>query len=93
MIIYYQMDATWSVGLVWTYFANLNYLVVQNWVKSTFLFPDTINQMGPNVYHYVKFFPERVGYMPLDTPCDCIVAIIYHTDDAISFVITTFPAL
>ena len=37
-IIYYCMDAQWSVGLGWTYFASPVYLVVQCWVHSMFFF-------------------------------------------------------
>ena len=35
-IIYYHMDATLSVGLLWTYFANPDYFVGQGWVNATF---------------------------------------------------------
>ena len=73
-IIYYYMDATQSVGLMWTYFAHPEYLAVQGWIQTTFLYWDTINQTGPYFYHYVKFIGG--GYMPLSAPCDCIMAIV-----------------
>ena len=56
LTIYYQMDAIWSVGLVLTYFAHPDYLVIQDWIHATCLYPYTINQSGPHVYHYVMFF-------------------------------------
>ena len=46
-IIYYHMDVTWSMGLVQTYFTHPDYFVVQCWVCVTYLFPDTVSQMGP----------------------------------------------
>ena len=49
-IIYYDMDALWSVGLVQTNFAHPDYLVVQCLVSHYLLSPDTINQTGP---HYL----------------------------------------
>ena len=65
LIIYYHMDTTWSVGLVWTYFTNPDYVVVQGWIHTTSLYPDMINQTGSHIY--VKFFQE-VGYTPLAIP-------------------------
>ena len=66
------MDATQSVCLVHCYFALPDYLVIQSWISTTYLFPD-IDQTGPHVYHCVKFFLEW-GYMPQGTPCDHIVS-------------------
>ena len=45
-----------SVGLVWSYFCHPDFLVVQCWICTTFLFLDTVTQTGPQVYHYVKLF-------------------------------------
>ena len=83
------MDETQSVVLIQTYFCNPDYVVVQCLVHATFLFPHTVNQMEPHVYHSVKFFPERVGYIPLCTPCDHIVAIIDHSNVEMPFVYST----
>ena len=47
------MDAKW---LAWTYFANPDYLVVQSWVHTDFLSPDTSNQAEVQVYHCNQFF-------------------------------------
>ena len=49
------MDALWSVGLVPTYFTHSDYLVVQCWDHATYLFPDTVKQLQPQTYWYVKF--------------------------------------
>ena len=62
-------------------------------VCNTFLSPDTVYKMRPQTYHYVKFSVGRVGYTPLGIPCDCIMAIMDHSNTAIPFVITAFPAL
>ena len=56
-IIYCHIDATQPVGLAQTYFTYPDYLVIQGWIWTADLYPDTINQTGPFVYHYVKFFP------------------------------------
>ena len=45
-IIYFYIDATQSLGLAQTYFTNLDYMVVQCWVKTIYLSPDTVNSMG-----------------------------------------------
>ena len=79
-IIYYYMDATQSLGLVWTYFTYPDYLVVQCCVKTRYLSPDTVNQTGPQIYHYVKFFSKRVGCTPLGTLFDHIMTIIDHSN-------------
>ena len=34
-----------------------------------------------------------VGYMPLSAPCDHIMAIVNHSDNAWSFIVTAYPAL
>ena len=88
--LYSHMDATWSVELAWTYFTHPDYLVVQHWGPCHFSFPDTFNQTGPHVYHYVNFFLGRVSYKPLGTLCDCTVAIIDHSHAAMPFAITNF---
>ena len=85
------MDATWSVGLVWTYFTHPEYLVVQSWVSTTYIFSDTINHTWLQIC-YVKFFLE-MGYMSLGAPCDGFVALTDHSNAAMPFVITAFVAL
>ena len=70
--IYYHMDAHWSVGLAWTCFVSPKYLAVQDWVNVTVVFHDTINLMGPSVYHYTKFYEGAVGYTSL-LPLNCLV--------------------
>ena len=40
------------------------------------LSPDTVNQMGPQIYHYVPFRDGRI--LALGTLCDYIMAVIYH---------------
>ena len=49
--------------------------------------------MGSHVYHYVKFFLGSVGNMPLGTPSDHNVVIVDHSNAAMPFVITAYPAL
>ena len=87
------MDALWSVGLEGTYFAHPDHLIVQCCVCTTYLSPDTINQPGPQPYHYVKFFVCRMGYTSLGTQCNSIMAMIYQSNAAIPFVITVYLAL
>ena len=55
--------------------------------------PSQNTQTGPHVYCYFKFSLGRVGYTLLGTQCDYIIAILDHSDTAMSFVITAFPAL
>ena len=92
-IIYYYMDKTQSVGLLWTYFAHSDYMIIQGWIHATCLYPDTINKTGPHVYHYVKFFLGKVGYTPLSSPCDNIVAIVNHSNAVQSFIVTIYPTI
>ena len=87
------MYAAWSVGLAQPCFVHLDYLVVQHWICITYLFPDTVKQMGSQIYHYVKFFLGRVVYMSLGTPFDCIVDIIDHSNTVMPLVVTAFLAL
>ena len=56
-IIYYS-EATLLVALVWTYFTNADYLVIQSLINHLLLFSGTINQAGSCVYCYIKFFLE-----------------------------------
>ena len=89
-IIYDQRDATWSVSMVQTYFTHSDNLVVQRWVCATYLSSNTINQTGPQAYHYVQFFAGRVRYTPFGIPCDHIMVII---DQSNAFVITAYLVL
>ena len=91
-IIYYYLDATQSVGLMQTCFNHLDFLVVQCWICAMFMLADMVTQTGLHVNHYFKFFLE-MGYMPLDTPCDCIMVILDCPDAVQPFILTTFPAL
>ena len=68
-IIYYHIDAQWSIGWEQTYFTSSDYLVVQCWVCTTFFHPDTINVKGPSIYHCTKFLEVVVGYNSLEVPC------------------------
>ena len=92
-IIYYHMDALWSLGLVWNCFAHPNYLDVQCWVHTTYVSPGTINQMGPHTYCYVKFFKGWMGDMPLGTLCTCIMVTNHQTNAVMPSVVTTCPVL
>ena len=55
-ITYYHMDAIWAVGLAMIYFIHPDYMLMQSWIYTTCLYPDTISQTEPHVYHYVQFF-------------------------------------
>ena len=92
-IIYYYMDATRSVGLVKTYFTHPDYLVVQYWTHATYLSPAVLNQTGLQIYCNVKFLLGRVEYIPLGTPCDCILVTTDYSNAAMPFVVTAFAAL
>ena len=85
-IIYYNMDALWSVGLAQTDFPHPHYLVVQCWVCTTYPWI-LLTKMGPKNYHCVKFFEGWVAHMPLGTPCNHIMAIIDQTNAAMLFVV------
>ena len=52
-IVYYHMDALWSMALMQTNFTHPDYLGVQCLVHTTYLSPDTITQPGPQNYGYV----------------------------------------
>ena len=73
-IIYYHMDAQWSIGLAWTYFTSPDYLAVQERIHAAFLYPDTINRTEVPVYKYTKFMRMQglhaFGY-PLYNTCGC----------------------
>ena len=56
-IRYCHIDITLSVSLAWSYFSNPEYLVIQSWVHTTSLFPDSITQTEACVHHFVRFFP------------------------------------
>ena len=86
------MDATQLVGLAQTYFAHPDYLLVQSGICITCSYPDTINQTGQHVYHYVKLF-LGVDYMPLGDPYDDIMAIFNLSNTVQSFIGSTYPGL
>ena len=92
-ITYYHMDTQWSVQLPWIYFAHPDFVVVKYWVCAMYLFTDTINQIGPQIYQYVKFCAERVVYTLLGIPCNHIMAIIDQTNAEMLFIITANTAL
>ena len=48
-IIYYSMDALWSVSWARTRFNHPDHLIIQSWISATYLFPDTISQTGTHV--------------------------------------------
>ena len=62
-IIYHHMDSSWSMGLVQSYFSYPDYLVVHCWAYTAILFLNLINPgylitpRGPQVHHFIKFFP------------------------------------
>ena len=91
-IIYYHMDTTQSVSWAWAYFNHPDYLVIQSWIHTTHVFPDTITQTRPHVYHYVKFF-LGVGYTPQGRTCNCIVAILDYFDATQPLTATAYPTL
>ena len=91
-IIYYHMDVQQSTGLVWTYFMNPDYLVVQCLVCVAFLFPDMINQIEPHVYHYTKFLMVK-WVTPLGLPCTKLVVVTSFANPALPNVLTAHPAI
>ena len=86
------MDATWSVGLTWSYFFHHDYLVFQCQVHAMFLFPYSITQTRPCAYCFLSSF-QCVGYMQEGIICNCIMAVLDHSDAMQSIVVTTYPAL
>ena len=60
---------------------------------TTYLFPDTFNQIGPHVHHYFKFFQGREHFIPLGTPCDHFMAIIDLPNAVLPFIVTVFLVL
>ena len=90
-IMCFHMDAQWSGG--WHRILSLTLTI---WLSRvgfmTLICFNTTNQMGPHTYHYVKSFMGRVGYMPLGTLCNCIMALIDQTNTAMPFVNTAYPA-
>ena len=80
-------------GLLQTYITCPDYLMVQSWVFATFLFPNTVNKMVPQVYHNVVLFLDKMDYMLHCTPCHCTMGIVDHSNAEMPFVITTFLAL
>ena len=75
-IIYYYMDAAWSVDLTQIYFAHPDCFILQNWIHATCLYLHTINQTGPHIYCYI--LSKGLDYMPLGILCECIVATVNY---------------
>ena len=92
-IIHHQMDATWSVGLMKNYFSHPHSLVIKCWVCTTILFSDSIIPRGPQVLHFIMFFPRWVGYMHDGVSCHHIMSVIDHTYIRWPFVVATYPSL
>ena len=91
--IYYHMDAQWSIGLGHIYFTSPDYLVVQCLVHLTLFHADTINQTGPNIYHFTKLFEGVVGYNSIGVPCTKLVAAINYFNAVLPIVVTAFSTL
>ena len=90
-IIYYHMDAQWSIGLAQTYFSSPDYSVVQDWIHATFLTPDTINQTQSPVYHYTKFL--MVWWVThLWASFVILTAIISFANPTMPYVLTAYPS-
>ena len=86
-IIFTFSIITWCIiisGLSTELFSHPNYLVVQHWVHTAVLFPDSVTPGGPQVFYFVKFFTEKwVIYMrdtPLPHHCHprCCIFFCYH---------------
>ena len=76
------------MGLVQPYFTKPDDVAVQCWIHTTFLFPDTVNQIGDA---YCSFW--CVDYTPLGTPCDNNIILLDHSDTITPFIVTAYPAL
>ena len=69
-------------------FTHPSYLVVQCCDHATYLSPNTINQMGPQTHHSIKFFLGRVSYITLGAPCNHIIAKMDQSNAAMTFVVS-----
>ena len=83
-IMYYGMDATGSVGLVWTDITHPDFVAVQASMHTTFLYPDLINQTGPCL---IDMFFRRPGLHASGHPYDIIMAIVNNSDAAYSLLL------
>ena len=83
-IIYHHMDASWSVGLVWSYFQILT--IWQSNVGFVLLFYFQSQWLETRYFHFIKFFP-RGWVRSKGTPCHYTKAII---DVACPFVISAY---
>ena len=77
-ILYYHMDAYWSIMMWQSYFLHPNYLVVQRWIRATLIYPTNIILAGPNLHCFFKPFPGVVQYFHsgnTTVPCHHSVAV------------------
>ena len=79
-IIYHDMDAAWLMGLVQSYISKPDCLVIQYWVCTTILFPESVPFGGPQVHCFIKFFLDGLSYTLEGVHCHHIVAIIDAAD-------------
>ena len=80
------------MGLAQTCFTHPDFSVAQCWVHAIYLSPDTVKQMGPEIYCYVLFWRGQDTHL-FSTPYNYILAIIGYANAAIPFVVTALPAL
>ena len=90
-IIYYHMDETQQV------WHGIILLILTIWLSRVGSMPPFISgHDSPKRAMFINmlsFSGDGVGYTPLDTPCDHIVAIVNCFDVVCSFIITAYPAL
>ena len=78
-ILYYYMDATWSVGLTWTYFTHPDYLVYKVGSMPPIYFLIPLIRLG-HMFTFILIFSG--GYMPVGVLCDYIIAMIDCSETA-----------
>ena len=84
-IIYHFMGTSQPVDLAQSYFAHSHYLLVQLWINAAILVPDSVYPGGPQVFHFVTFFPG--GHTHEYTSFHCNVANVHAVHPILSLLI------
>ena len=75
-VLWYQMNANWSVLLGCTSFVNPGYLVIKMWVAIVTQQPYSMPMNWLQMYISTEFFPGLLGYILQGVACPCIVTIV-----------------
>ena len=75
------------------YFTSSDYLVVQGWMTAMHIHPTNILLAGPNINHFLKFFPGMVGYFQSSNGIVHYHQIVTVLDVPHQFFVDAYPVL